>query len=254
MPTLRIERSGPLAVLRLDKARGNAIDLALVEDLLSATAELSRDDAVRGVLLASAHPRIFCPGLDLVGLLELERPALAQFMGRFAQMLWGLYGLPKPMVAAVNGAAVAGGCVLALCADERLLRRGVPIGLNEVKVGVPLPWSVALLLRVSVPPQAVAPVALLGNNFQDEDAVAVGLAHAVLDAEGFEQACLRRLEEYVERDGYSVAVTKAFLRGPVLQEMLAQEASSIGRFLDGWFSAPTRARMRQTAAALTKRA
>src|SRR5688572_24509231 len=123
MPTLRVERSGPLAVLRMDKARGNAIDPPLVDEMLSATTELAKDDAVKGILLASAHPKLFCPGLDLVGLLDLDRPAMARFMGQFAQMLWALYGLRKPLVAAVSGAAVAGGCVLALTADERLLRR-----------------------------------------------------------------------------------------------------------------------------------
>jgi len=253
MPTLRLERSGPLTVLRLDKARGNAIDPALIEDLQSAAAELAQDDGVRGVLLASAHPKLFCPGLDLVGLLELDRPAMANFMGHFAQAMWALYGLRKPVVAAVNGAAVAGGCILALTADERLLRRGSPIGLNEVKVGVPLPWSVAVLVRASLPASALAQVALLGNNFQDEGAVAVGLAHAVLEADGFEQACLQRLAEYAERDVRALGTTKAYLRAAALREMKSREASAIDGFLDGWFSDSTRERMRQTVAALSKR-
>jgi enoyl-CoA hydratase/carnithine racemase len=213
---------------------------------------VARDDGVRGVLLASAHPKLFCPGLDLVGLLELDRPAMGRFMGRFAEAMWALYGLRKPVVAAVNGAAVAGGCVLALTADERLLRRGAAIGLNEVRVGVPLPWSVATLLRVSVPTQSLARVGLLGHNFQDEEAVAVGLADAVLEAEGFEQACLQRLEEFAEKDSHALGITKAHLRASALQEMKAGEARTIEDFLDGWFSPPTRERMRRTAAALSK--
>jgi enoyl-CoA hydratase/carnithine racemase len=254
MTTLRLERDGILAVLRLDKARGNAIDPPLVEDLLTAAADLAKDESVRGVLLASAHPKLFCPGLDLVGLLELDRPAMGRFMLRFAEMMWALYGLRKPVVAAVNGAAVAGGCILALTADERLLRRGAAIGLNEVRVGVPLPWSVAVLLRVSVPPGSLTRVGLLGNNFQDEEAVAVGLADAVLEAEGFETACRQRLAELAEKDGHALGVTKAYLRAAALQEMKAGEAATLDAFLDGWFSAPTRERMQRTAAALTKRA
>ena len=97
-------------------------------------------------------------------------------MTAFGVTVWALYGLAKPVVAAVSGAAVAGGCILALCADYRVLRRGAPIGLNEVKVGVPLPWSVTRLLRASVPPQALARIALLGRNFADEEALGVGLA------------------------------------------------------------------------------
>ena len=76
MSGARIEKQGPLAVLRLDKPRGNAIDEALVDELTAACAALDSDAAVRGVLLASAHPKLFCPGLELVGLLEYDRPSM----------------------------------------------------------------------------------------------------------------------------------------------------------------------------------
>ena len=73
MSGVRIERQGRLAVLRLDKSRGNAIDEPLAEDLARAAAEVARDGGVRGVLLASAHPKLFCPGLDLVALAGYDR-------------------------------------------------------------------------------------------------------------------------------------------------------------------------------------
>jgi enoyl-CoA hydratase/carnithine racemase len=174
---IRRERQGPLAVLRLDKSRGNAIDEELVGELRQACADLEADDGVRGVLLASAHPKLFCPGLDLVSLVEYDRARLQRFMTAFGLMLSALYGLRKPVVAAVSGHAVAGGCILAMAADWRVLRRGgVTIGLNEVKVGVPLPLSVCALLRATVPPGSLSRVALLGRNFADEEALAAGLA------------------------------------------------------------------------------
>src|SRR5262245_8808425 len=219
MSNLRLERNGPLAVLRLHKARGNAIDPPLVEELLAATAELAADDGVRGILLASGNPKLFCPGLDLVTLFEFDRPAMGRFMARFAEATWALYGLRKPMVAAVNGPAVAGGCILALTADVRLLRRGAQIGLNGVRVGGPPPRSGALLLRASVPASALTRVALLGQNFQDEEAMAAGLADAILEPEGYEDACLQRLAELAEKDAHALGVTKAHLRAGVLQHM-----------------------------------
>jgi enoyl-CoA hydratase len=254
MSTIRIERTGGIAALRLDKARGNAIDEALVRDLLQAGRDLGADPSVKGVLLLSAHPKVFSPGLDLVSLTALDRPAMERFMLLFAEMVWALYGLPKPMVAGVGGHAVAGGCILALTADHRVLRRGgAQIGLNEVRVGVPLPWSVCELLRASVPPNALAPVALLGRNFADEDALAVGLADELADADGFEDRCRARLDEFAEKDAYSLAATKAALRADVLARMKAHEKERIGGWLDGWFSESTRARMRETVAALTRR-
>ena len=251
--TLRIERRESLAVLRLDKARGNAIDDALAAELGRAAAELAQDDSVRGVLLASAHPKLFCPGLDLVALVEHDREAMASFMLSFARAIWALYALRKPVVAAVNGAAVAGGCILALTADHRVLRRGAPIGLNEVKVGVPLPWSVTLLLRASVPASALGRIALLGRNFSDEAAVAVGLADEVCDPGAFEGACLERLAEFAEKDPLALGATKAWLREGVLREMQAHEADRVHEFLDGWFAPATRERIRGTVASLRSR-
>jgi enoyl-CoA hydratase len=247
---IRVERDGRLAVLRLDKARGNAIDEPLVLALAAAAAELARDDGVRGVLLASAHPKLFCPGLDLVTLAEYDRPAMERFMSAFAVTVWALYGLPKPVVAAVSGAAVAGGCILALTADHRVLRRGAPIGLNEVKVGVPLPWSVSLLLRASVPPQALSRIALLGRNFEGEEAVSAGLADELAEGDGFEAACRSRLDEFMDKDARALATTKAWLRGGVIAEMMAREQERLPGFLDAWFSASTQERIHTTVAAL----
>jgi enoyl-CoA hydratase/carnithine racemase len=253
MSTVRIDRKGRAAVLRLDKARGNAIDEPLVRDVTQAARDLGADPSVGGVLLISAHPKLFCPGLDLVTLVGLERGAMERFMLLFADMVWALYGLPKPMVAGVNGHAVAGGCILALTADHRILRRGgAQIGLNEVKVGVPLPWSVSELLRASVPPHALAQVALLGRNFADDEALRVGLADELADAAGFEDHCLLRLDEYLEKDLYALVTTKAALRHDVLESMRTRERERIGGWLDGWFSDATRARMRELAAGLTK--
>ena len=250
MSGVGIERQGRLAVLRLDKPRGNAIDEPLVEALARGAAEVAADPGVRGVLLASAHPKLFCPGLDLVTLSAYDRPSMERFMTAFAVMVWALYGLPKPVVAAVSGAAVAGGCILALTADHRVVKRGAPIGLNEVKIGVPLPWSVTRLVRATVPPSALSPIALLGRNFADEEAVAAGLADEVRDAEGFEASCLARLAEFAEKDPLALATTKAWLREGVLAEMMAHEAERLGAFLDGWFSPGTQERIRATVAAL----
>lgn len=252
MSTIRVERNEGLAVLRLDKARGNAIDEALIEDLLRVVPELAADPGVSGVLLASAHPKLFSPGLDLVGLVALDRLAMERFMLRFAEAMWALYGLPKPVVAAVNGHAVAGGCILALTADWRILKRGAQIGLNEVKVGVPLPWSVATLLRASVPPQSLARVALLGRNFANEDALGTGLADEILDADGFEDACVARLLEFTEKDAAALAKTKAYLRRPFLDEMRDHEAERLGEWLDSWFSESTRARIRAIVEGMTR--
>jgi enoyl-CoA hydratase/carnithine racemase len=246
MGGVRIERRGALAALRLDKARGNAIDGGLVEDLIRACREVAADDSVRGVLLASAHPKLFSGGLDLVELGAYDRPTMQHFMGRFAEMVYALYTLPAPVVAAVGGHAIAGGCLLALTADYRILRRGgVQIGLNEVRVGVPLPGAVLVLLRASVPALALPDIALLGRNFTDDEAVSHGLVHALADSAGFEDFCVARLEEFAEKDAAALRAIKAALRAPVVREMQEREQELMSVWLDRWFAETTRVRMRE---------
>ena len=254
MSSAGIERQGSLAVLRLNKARGNAIDENLVRELHALARELDADDGVRGVLLASGHPKLFCPGLDLVTLFEYDRASMERFMASFFDMVLALCGLRAPLVAALSGHAVAGGCVLALSADYRVLRRGAQIGLNEVKVGLPLPWSVAMLLKASVPPPALVRVALFGLNFTDDEAVAMGLVHEVKPAEGFEAACLERLEELAGKNPLAFRTTKVYLRDAMLQEMRSHEARLRADFLDAWFSPAGREQIGATVATLQKKA
>jgi enoyl-CoA hydratase len=250
---IRLEKTGGLVTARFDKPRGNSIDEPFVKELAQVARDLGADPGVQGVMLASAHPKLFCPGLDLVTLLDYDRKAMQRFMGLFTEMVWALYSLRKPVVAAVGGHAVAGGCILALTADFRVLKRGgVQMGLNEVKVGVPLPWSIMVLLRASVPPTALAPVALLGRNFADEEALAAGLADQLADGDGFEGFCQARLEEFADRDPAAVAVTKAYLRDGVLREMRARETEEMGTWLDRWFSDSARERIRQIVAGMGK--
>jgi Delta3-Delta2-enoyl-CoA isomerase len=255
MSTLRIEARDDVAILRMDKARANAIDEPFLTDLAEASHELAADPSVKGVLLASSHPKVFSPGLDLTTLIEFERPAMESFMMKFAAMVWSLYGFPKPLVAAVGGHAVAGGCILALTADYRVLKTpGAQMGLNEVKVGVPLPWSVAELLRSSVSPSALARIALLGRNFAGDDALAVGIVDELAPAEGFEGACLARLGEFVEKDPAAFSRTKANLRQSSLASMRLGEKDRLGEWIDCWFSESTQARIRKTVEALKKKA
>jgi len=250
---VRIERQGPLAVLRLDKARGNAIDLDLVEALLASVSEVERDDSVRGVLLASAHPKLFCPGLDLVTLSEYDRPAMWRFVERFEAATFALFALKKPVVAAISGAAVAGGCVLALTADFRVIREGAAIGLGEVRVGLPLPWWVSVLLRFSVPPPALVHVALLGDNAKGEEARQLGLVHEVLPPEGFEEAALERLSALAEREPFALGTTKSYLRHSALLEMREAGEDRRADFLDAWFSPAGQAKIREIVASLTRK-
>jgi enoyl-CoA hydratase len=237
-----LTRDGAIGIIRLDRAHGNAIDDTFVESFVAALAEAESDPEIGGVLL-TAGGKIFCPGLDLQELVVLDRDAMEKFMRRFSAMVLTLYTFPKPVVASIHGHALAGGCVVAMCADWRVARRGAVIGLNEVKVGVPLPFGVALIVRDAVPKHRLTAVALLGRNFSDEDALTSGLADELAEAEAVETQARARLDEFLAKDTFAFAVTKRYLRSPVVERVRANNALLLPEWLDGWFSKGTQERI-----------
>jgi len=231
-----------VATVRLGRAHGNAINPTLVAELHDVCRTVETDDDVSGMLLA-ATGKLFCPGLDLQELVELDRPAMERFVTEFNACVLALYAVSKPVVAAIAGHAIAGGCVLTMTADRRVLAESARIGLNEVKVGVPFPFGVSTILREQVPRAQLEEVVLLGNNYEGAAAQRAGLVHEVHPAERVEPRCLEILAEFRARDLHALRVTKRNLRSPTIESIRVNEAAHVGEFLDGWFRPTTRKRI-----------
>jgi enoyl-CoA hydratase len=249
---VRLERDGAAATIRFGRKHGNAINGELVEGFLAACDEIEQDGSVHAVLLAS-DGKLFCPGLDLQELSELDRPAMAHFLARFNDAVLGLYTLRPPVVAALHGHAVAGGCVLALTADWRVLQSEAMVGLSEVRVGVPFPFGVAMVLRESVPRYRLEEVALFGLDHRGEGARAAGLVHEVCPAAELESRCGERIEELLSRDPHAVAVTKRYLRRSTVERIRAVGRDLDDEFLDAWFRPSTQERIAALVAELRRR-
>ena len=169
---------------------------------------------------------------------------MEDFLGRFNACILALYEFAKPLVAQLHGHAIAGGCVLALTTDWRVLKEGALVGLNEVRVGVPFPFGVSMILRESVSAPRLEEVALFGRNYSGDEALAAGLAHEVHPAEGFEAHCRSRLQELAEKDSRAFSVTKQYLRSATIERIRSQEGERMVDFVNSWFSPETRERLR----------
>ena len=103
----------------------NALNATLMDALSTALSEL-RDGGAPPVLLRSSHKVLFCPGWDLKHLVGAQRDEVADVLVRFNQLIFDLFSYPSPTGAAIQGHAVAGGCLLALCCDLRIMTAGRP--------------------------------------------------------------------------------------------------------------------------------
>ncbi len=246
---MRVERSGPVAILKLENGKANSISPLFLERLERLLAEIG--DARAAVMIGQGSA--FSAGLDLPALVELDRAAMRSFILRFDAAMLRVFELPVPLVAAVNGHAVAGGCVLALQADVRIgADREARIGLNETQLGIGLPAVVLETLRSQVPGPSLSALALEGRLVSPREALRLGLLHEVVpEAELLPQA-MRRAEALAALPPAGVRMVKASLRREVAAAARAAEESEAERWLDTWFAEESRARLREAVARLKK--
>jgi 3,2-trans-enoyl-CoA isomerase len=143
------------------------------------------DKEISGVVLTSAVPGIFSGGLDIAELHQPSRDRLVQFWSALQDLWLTFYGLRLPAVAAINGAAPAGGCMLALCCDERvMLSSARMIGLNETKLGIVAPPNIfEIPFRAVVGARQSERLLQLGKLLAPREALQVGLIDAVVDSD-----------------------------------------------------------------------
>jgi enoyl-CoA hydratase len=176
----RTENAG-ITTLRLAHGKASALDLELVDSLALAFAEVLASESKAVILTGTGS--IFSAGVDLFRLVDGGRDYAERFYRALGRMLLELFSFPKPLVVAVNGHAIAGGCVMALAADYRLMATGnARIGVPELLVGVPLPPSVIETIRFAVPPQHLQMLMYTGRTCTPDDALRLGLIDEVTDA------------------------------------------------------------------------
>ncbi len=242
--------SGPLSVHAVDRVRrvvldhaANALDEALLAALDGVLAGLEAEGAP-ALVLASAHPGVFCPGLDLKRLDGEPRDVVRRVMETFSGVLRRLATYPGPTVAAVAGHAIAGGCLLAAACDRRVMARsGARIGLAEINLGIPVPAGAVAMLGRLYPTRTVEQMVLEGDGFGGERALELGFVEKLADAaQVLEESC-RLAAHLASRPPGAFATAKRFLRSGLGEEMAAQDAAHLDRFLDHWFEPDTQDRM-----------
>lgn len=217
----------------------NALSTELMQRLLAAVREASG----RPLLLAGSDGS-FSAGLNLKEVASLEPPAMSRFLLLLDELIDALYEYPGPSVACVDGHAIAGGCVLALCCDWRVAaeREDIRIGLNEVALGLEFPPKILALARDRVPRRHLEHVLLEGGLHAPRQAQALGLVDEIAaEPLSAASAALARLAA-PPRTTY--VATKDALRRGVLALSGAQRRDFEERIVPAWCAPETKARIR----------
>uniref|UniRef100_K3WTW0 Enoyl-CoA delta isomerase 1, mitochondrial n=1 Tax=Globisporangium ultimum (strain ATCC 200006 / CBS 805.95 / DAOM BR144) TaxID=431595 RepID=K3WTW0_GLOUD len=139
-PLVLVEKVNNYAVVRMNRPPVNSLNTALIQELDNTIKALEQDKSVRGMILASSNQRVFSAGLDILEMYQPQPAKLAKFWTSLQDLFLRLYTTRLASVAAIEGHSPAGGCLLAMCCDYRIMTAGKPmIGLNETQLGIVAP-------------------------------------------------------------------------------------------------------------------
>lgn len=223
-----------VAVLRMEHGKVNAVDVELLDAVVERLDEAAADTAVRAIVLTGTGSS-FSAGVNLFRVLEGGAGYVAEALPKLTRGIRRLFTLPLPVVAAVNGHALAGGAVLASACDRRVMAAGTGrFGFTELMVGVPFPVSALEAVRYLLPPHVVQDLVLTGRTVLPDEARALGLVDELATPE----ATLERSVEVAAQLGRiprdSFALTKRHLRGDALARMDRLEGDIEPRVLEIW--------------------
>lgn len=227
---LDVENQSGVTVVRLNHGKVNALDLELLRAITGAMREL--DEGTPVVLTGTG--KVFSAGVDLRRIVDGGAEYVGEYLPALTETFLAVFDHPGPVVAAVNGHALAGGCVIAAACDVRFMSQGT-IGLTELGVGVPFPTAAIEIMRHVVGPAAERLV-LTADPLDVPAAVTIGLVQEAPDA--FDAAvALAAAMGKVPADVY--AFSKRQLRQPVWERIAAHDAAD-AEVLQVWSSDPTR--------------
>jgi enoyl-CoA hydratase len=238
------EDLGDVAVLRIEHGRVGALDVELLNALAEAVAATDR------ALVITGSGSCFSAGVDLRRILDGGRPYTAELLAALSRTFRVVFDHPRPTVAAVNGHAIAGGCVLALACDVRLMSGG-RIGLTELAVGVPFPTAALEVVRHALGSRADQ--VLLGAQTTDrERALALGMVDELPEPADLLPRAVALATELAARSPESYRLAKVQLHRSA-NAAIEATADGDAAVLAGWTSDDTRRRIEGALAALTGR-
>jgi len=245
MSYTRTTRIDEVAVIALERGKVNALNPSVIRELAGRLDEVEGDDAVRALVLTGSG-NFFTFGFDIPEFLSYPKDEFTKFLVDFTGLYRRIFLFAKPVGAGLNGHTIAGGCMLALACDRRVMALGKgKISLNEIGFGASVFAGCVEMLRARVGHATAEAVLLSGEMYDAEEALRLGLVDRTAPPERLPQAAVEEAQILGARNREAYRSIKGLLRGPVAEEIERREAASIREFADIWYSDETRAMLRK---------
>lgn len=244
MSKVKIEEKETVAILRLNNGITNPIDIELVEELTAALKTVEAN--YKGLVLAGSD-KFFSMGFNLPTLLTYDKNRFETFFNKFNDFVLNLYSTSIPTCAAVKGHAVAGGCILAIACDFIVAASNKKIGLNEIKLGVPVPYLADLILRQIVSAKVANNMVYTGNFLLTEEASTVGLISLITETEMVEESAINKTKEIANLPGNAFSAIKQARVASVIKRYKQDDEKFRNIFINCWFDENTQLLLEEAA-------
>lgn len=235
MEFLTIEKEGSVAVMKWHHEKQNRFNTPFMNEILAALDELEKDDNTRAVVVTAVQEKYFSTGLFLDWMMQqgAKDPGLIQhFLETLNTFLMRFTAFPKPMVAAINGHAIAAGAFITSCMDYRYMRedKGL-VGLPEVQIDIPFWPGMIAILRASMPEKSLRDMAYTGDRYTSQMAYDMGFIDALLPADELLPKSIELATKLGQANTETYAAIKLGLRKGVLDIMKNEDPAAIGLFM-----------------------
>jgi enoyl-CoA hydratase/carnithine racemase len=239
MEFVQAQKRDGIATLTLARGKVNAINGPVVEEIRASLKSLEHDPEAKSVVLTGAG-KFFSFGFDVPEFLSLDKAQFTQFLTSFTDLYTYLFLYPKPVVAALNGHTVAGGCMLALACDYRVMVMGkARMSLNELGFGASVFAGITEMLRFTVGSANATKVLYSGSMYSAEEAKSIGLIDEVAGEPDLMNAAFKMASTLGSKHPPAFAGIKSLLRRTIAEDMIRRERESIREFVDIWYSEHT---------------
>ncbi|TXI13676.1 MAG: enoyl-CoA hydratase/isomerase family protein [Pedobacter sp.] len=240
MNTLKVTVKDKIALVALDRGKSNAINAEMVAELNQTIRTIENDTTIGGMILTGKEG-FFSAGLDLIELYDYDDHHIKEFWNSFLNLTASMTAFKKPLIAAISGHSPAGGCVLALCADYRIMTEGHHIiGLNEVQVGLIAPETIFHLYAFWLGQGPAYQLLLEGKLMQAEEALQVGLVNELVQPDALLATAEHKMRKYIQLNWTVWQQSKLNLRRVLLKQLSTNQTEILDAILKQWWSPSTR--------------
>jgi len=239
MSSVFISKDDGIATVTLSRGKVNALNEPMIEQLNSYFMDLENDETVKAIIL-TGQGNFFSFGFDIPEFLSYSKDSFIKCLSKFTDLYTYVFLFPKPVIALLNGHTMAGGCMLAIACDYRIMVSGkAKVSLNEIGFGSSVLAGSVEMLKYCAGQKNAQSIIYSGAMYSAEEASQLGLVDQISSQENLTEDAMKIARNLAKKDNAAFRSIKDLLRKPVAEEMIKKEKRVIREFVDIWYSEET---------------